>query len=64
VIDLCSNPDIIRNKQKIIAAIKNAKTVLISKEEFGSFDDYLWRFVDGPPIINHWKNSQEVRTTT
>ena len=47
---LLLNPGIIRNRLKIAAAIQNAKAFNTVKEEFGSFDKYLWRFVDGRPI--------------
>jgi DNA-3-methyladenine glycosylase I len=53
---LLSNPGIIRNRAKIGAAVQNARCFLAVQEEFGSFDAYLWRFVDGRPIVN------EVRT--
>ena len=47
---LLSNPDIIRNRQKINAAIANAKTFLMIQKEFGSFSEYMWRFVNGKTI--------------
>lgn len=47
---LLGNPGIIRNRLKIAAAIQNAKSFLAVQKEFGSFDEYLWRFVDGQPI--------------
>lgn len=49
---LLSNPGIIRNRQKVSAAINNAQRFLEVQEEFGSFDAYIWRFVDGKPIVN------------
>ena len=49
---LMNNPGIIRNQLKIRSTIQNAKSFLKVQEEFGSFDAYLWRFVDGKPIIN------------
>tara|TARA_R110002124_G_scaffold64985_2_gene177570 strand:- start:374804 stop:375394 length:591 start_codon:yes stop_codon:yes gene_type:complete len=55
---------IIRNKLKIYAARKNAIAFLQIQKEFGSFDSYLWGFVDGQPIINHWSSSQDVPVTT
>lgn len=48
---LLKNPGIIRNRLKIAAAIENAKQFLAVQEEFGSFDSYIWRFVDGKPIV-------------
>jgi DNA-3-methyladenine glycosylase I len=53
--DLLANPGIIRNKLKINAAIGNARAFLAVQEEFGSFDKYVWGFVDGRPIKNEWK---------
>src|SRR5712672_2752362 len=61
---LMGNPGIIRNRLKIHATIQNAKSFLKVREEFGSFDAYLWRFVDGRPIINHRKSMKEVRART
>lgn len=49
---LLNDPGIIRNRQKILAAINNAQRFLEIQEEFGSFDAYIWRFVNGKPIIN------------
>jgi DNA-3-methyladenine glycosylase I len=43
---------IIRNRKKILAAVQNAKAFLKIQEAFGSFDAYIWRFVDGKPIVN------------
>ena len=61
---LLSNPGIIRNKLKVAAAIHNAKAFLRVQEEFGSFDAYIWRFVDGRPIINHWRSLKELPART
>ncbi|NRA27825.1 MAG: DNA-3-methyladenine glycosylase I [Opitutales bacterium] len=58
------NPDIIRNRLKIYGTRQNARIFLKIQEEFGSFDSYLWRFVDGEPIINHWKDFEEVPVST
>lgn len=55
---------IIRNRAKIAAAIGNAQAFLAVQEEFGSFDAYVWRFVDGKPIQNHWKSLSEIPATT
>jgi len=52
VLELLANPGIIRNQAKIRAAINNARKFLEIQEEFGSFDAYIWRFVDGKPIVN------------
>jgi DNA-3-methyladenine glycosylase I len=53
--ELMNNPGIVRNRQKIRAAIKNAQAYLAIQEELGSFSDYLWSFVGGQPIQNEWK---------
>ena len=57
---LCQDPDIVRNRRKIQATIKNAQQFLKIQAESGSFDAYLWDFVDGHPIVNHWRSHQEV----
>jgi DNA-3-methyladenine glycosylase I len=49
---LLQNPGIIRNRLKVLAAINNAQRFLAVQEEFGSFDAYIWRFVEGQPVIN------------
>jgi len=61
---LVANPEIIRNRMKIAAAIKNARAFLAVQKEFGSFDNYSWRFVDGRPRINRWKSSKEIPATS
>ena len=55
---------IIRNRQKIAAAIGNARAFLNIAEEFGSFDVYLWRFVDGAPVQNTWSALAQVPVRT
>ena len=57
---LRDNPDIIRNRLKINAAVNNARQFLAIQEEFGTFCDYIWRFVDGSPIQNHWERQEDV----
>lgn len=61
---LLADPGIIRNKLKVRATIQNAKNFLAVQEEFGSFKDYIWQFVDGKPIINKWKTINEVPVST
>lgn len=61
---LLGNPGIIRNRQKINSAIKNAKAFLKVQEEFGSFDAYIWGFVDGKPIQNSWQTMSELPAKT
>ncbi len=55
---------IIRNKLKVNAAVTNAQKFLEVQEEFGSFDSYIWGFVEGKPIINSWKSMSEVPATS
>ena len=64
VAELLQNPGIIRNKLKVAAAIDNAKAFLKIQEEFGSFDQYIWQFVNHQPIINNWKSMSEVPAKT
>lgn len=52
---LCQNKAIIRNRLKIYSTRRNAQIFLAIQKEFGSFDSYLWAFVEGKTIINHWK---------
>jgi DNA-3-methyladenine glycosylase I len=61
---LLEDPGIIRNRRKVEATVKNAQAFLRVAEEFGSFDSYLWRFVDGRPVVNEWRRLSEVPTTT
>jgi DNA-3-methyladenine glycosylase I len=62
--ELLSNPGIIRNRQKIEAAINNAKAFLVVQKEFGSFDAYIWQFVGGQPKQNAWKSLRELPART
>ncbi len=61
---LLKNRGIIRNRLKIMATINNAKKFLEVKEEFGSFDRYIWQFVGGKPILNRFKTVSELPTKT
>jgi DNA-3-methyladenine glycosylase I len=61
---LKENPGIIRNRLKIYAARQNAKVFLKIQKEFGSFDSYVWSFVQGKPIVNHWQRLKEFPATT
>ena len=56
--ELLANPGIIRNRLKIRSAIQNARAFLAVQQEFGSFDAYLWSFVDGQPVHNAWEKLQ------
>jgi DNA-3-methyladenine glycosylase I len=61
---LVADPGIIRNRLKIEAAVANAHALLKVQEEFGSFDKYAWRFVDGKPRQNRWKTLRQIPPTT
>jgi DNA-3-methyladenine glycosylase I len=58
------DPGIVRNRLKVQAAVNNARRFLEIQREFGSFDNYIWPFVGGKPIINRWKSLSEVPVTT
>lgn len=58
------DPGIIRNRLKISSAVQNAKAFLEVQKEFGSFDSYIWRFVDGRPKINRWRTLKEIPAVT
>jgi len=58
VVRLLADPGIIRNRLKVQASIKNARGVLAIREQYGSLDAFLWRYVDGTPIKNRWKRLQ------
>lgn len=64
VAELIRSADIIRNRLKIRSAVNNAKCFLQVREQFGSFDAYIWQFTDGTPIVNHWRDKSEVPATT
>ncbi len=61
---LLANPGIIRNRLKILAAINNAERFLEIQKEFGSFDKYVWQFVEGKPIQNRFKTLSEIPATS
>jgi DNA-3-methyladenine glycosylase I len=61
---LTQDPSIIRNRLKIAAAVRNARQFLAIQEEFGSFDSYAWRFVDGRPRLNRWKATADIPATS
>jgi DNA-3-methyladenine glycosylase I len=57
---LLADPGIVRNRLKVAAAIQNARAVLQVREEFGSFDAFIWQFVEGQPRMNEWRSLAEV----
>lgn len=64
VAELLANPGIVRNRLKIASTINNARAFLAMQDEFGSFDAYLWGFVDGKPIQNTWRSLSELPAET
>lgn len=61
---LLSNPEIVRNKLKVAAVIQNAKCVLQLYDKGETLSDYLWKYVDGTPIQNSWKETSELPAST
>jgi DNA-3-methyladenine glycosylase I len=61
---LLGDAGIVRNRAKIAATIANARAVLAVQREHGSLDAYLWRFVDGRPVQNRWREPREVPAET
>lgn len=61
---LLTNPGIIRNRQKVQAAVTNARAFLDLQQEFGSFEAYVWRFVDGRPIVNSLRELSDYPATS
>lgn len=61
---LLADPGIVRNRLKIASTITNAQATLKVREEFGGLDAYFWRFVDGKPIQNTWKDLSRIPAST
>lgn len=61
---ILGDPRIIRNRLKVYGARQNARSFLATQEEFGSFANYMWRFVDGRPVRNTWSSMSEVPAST
>ena len=61
---LLANAGIIRNRLKVASAIQNAQATLEIRDEFGSFDAYLWRFTGGKPIANRWRSLDQLPAHT
>lgn len=61
---LLANPGIVRNRLKIASAVRNAKAFLNVQKEFGTFDAFIWSFVDGKPIVNKWRSHSDVPAKT
>lgn len=62
--ELIRDASIIRNKMKIVACVNNAQRFLEVQKEFGSFDNYIWKFVDYKPVINHFTGLKELPAKT
>lgn len=61
---ILENPDIVRNKLKVNGAVNNAKRFIEVQKEFGSFDAYIWSFVNNKPIVNKWETLSEIPPTS
>lgn len=57
---MLQDPAIIRNRKKIISSINNARSFLNIREKYGSFSSYLWDFVDGKPLVNHFNRMEQI----
>jgi len=62
--ELMQDSGIVRNRRKIEAAVSNAKAFLEIQAEYGSFDAYIWKFVNGKPLVNRWKTLKEIPAKT
>jgi len=61
---LMRDPGVVRNRLKIASTVTNARAILETREAFGSFDAYVWRFVDGVPIRHAWRSLRQVPAET
>jgi DNA-3-methyladenine glycosylase I len=61
---ILTNPNVVRNRLKVTSAVTNARAFLEVQEEFGSFCDYIWRFVDGRPKQNRLKKQSDIPATS
>jgi DNA-3-methyladenine glycosylase I len=62
--ELLNNEGIIRNRLKVASTVQNAKAFLDVQKEFGSFDKYIWEFVNGKTIKNKWRKMQDIPSNT
>jgi DNA-3-methyladenine glycosylase I len=58
------DPGIVRNRSKVECTVSNAKQFLKLVEEVGSFDDYIWSFVGGKPVVNRWNDTKQIPATS
>jgi DNA-3-methyladenine glycosylase I len=61
---LLQDPGIVRNRLKVASTISNARHFIELQNEYGSFSDYIWSFVDGTPVINHWDSLGQIPVST
>ncbi|MGC4033953.1 MAG: DNA-3-methyladenine glycosylase I [Tepidisphaeraceae bacterium] len=61
---ILKDPGIVRNRLKVAGAVNNAKRFLEVQKEFGSFDKYIWKFVNNKPIVNKWKSLSQIPPTS
>ena len=61
---LLLDPGIVRNRLKVESTVTNAQAFLKIQEQHGSFSDYLWHYVDGEPVTNHWRTIKQVPAST
>ena len=64
IAQLLKNEGIVRNRLKVASAVRNAQALLRVQEEYGSFDRYVWQFVDGRPRVNQWKSRTRIPART
>lgn len=61
---ILGDPGIVRNRLKVECTVANAKLFVGIQEEYGSFDKFIWDFVDGAPVVNRWKHSKQIPATS
>ena len=61
---LLKNPGIVRNRLKVESTVSNARAFIEIQNEYGSFDDFIWRFTDGRPIVNRWRHAKDIPAST
>jgi DNA-3-methyladenine glycosylase I len=64
IAQLLENEGIVRNRLKVASAVRNAQALLRVQEEFGTFNRYVWQFVDGRPRVNQWKSRTRIPART
>jgi DNA-3-methyladenine glycosylase I len=64
LLELMGNPGIVRNRRKIEGAVRNAAAFLRVREEFGSFDAYVWSWTGGRPLVNRWTEMRQIPVST